>query len=203
MAGQDKRIDAYIARSADFARPILVHLRAAVWDACPEVEETVKWGMPHFQYRGMLCSMAAFKAHCSFGFWKGALMVDSAGKADDAMGQFGRITRVRDLPGKTALRGYIRKAMALNEAGIKIDRPQKHPKPALRTPPVLAAALRRNASARETYDAFSPSHRREYIEWLVETRSEATLARRLAQAVEWMSQGKTRHWKYQTRRKET
>ena len=121
MATRDRRVDAYIERSADFAKPILTHLRAVVHDACPEVEETIKWNFPHFVYRdGILCSMAAFKAHCAFGFWKGALIIDQEGApTEKAMGQFGRIASVKDLPSKKVLAGLVKKAMSLNDAGVK------------------------------------------------------------------------------------
>jgi hypothetical protein len=86
-------VDAYIARAATFAQPILKHLRATVHNACPEVEEALKWGMPFFVYRGSpLCSMAAFKQHCSFGFWKAALVTGTKRGAREGMGDFGKIT---------------------------------------------------------------------------------------------------------------
>jgi uncharacterized protein YdeI (YjbR/CyaY-like superfamily) len=199
MGKRDPRIDAYIARSAEFAQPILRHIRDVVHAVCPDVEETLKWSFPHFDYRGeMMCSMAAFKAHCAFGFWKGSLVVrEAAAGSGEAMGQMGRITRVADLPTKKVLAGQIKKAMALNDAGIKVQRTKGPPKQPLATPPDLARALKANRAARKAFDGFSPSARRDYVEWLLEAKTEATRSRRLDTAVEWISEGKTRNWKYQ------
>ena len=162
MGTRDPRIDAYIAASADFARPVLTHLRELVHATCPDVEETMKWSFPHFMYEGMLCSMASFKAHCAFGFWKGALVLDDTSKDSEAMGNLGRITSVKDLPPKKVLAGYIRKAMALNEQGVKTPTKRKPAlkKPVPRMPKELALALDRHPKARATFEAFSPSHRR-------------------------------------------
>lgn len=195
---RDRRIDAYIARQADFARPILEHLRESVHSACPECEETLKWSSPTFMYKGqILCSMAAFKAHATFGFWKGSLVVGDAGEQKSAMGQFGRLASIGDLPSDEILSQLIRKAMALTDAGAKTERPVKHPKPAIETPADLEAALDSNPVARATFDAFPPSCRRDYLEWIVEAKREETRAKRLAQAVEWMAEGKRRNWKYE------
>ncbi len=194
----DKRVDAYIAKSADFAQPILTHLRQVVHVACPDVEETLKWGMPTFLYHGILCSMAAFKQHCTFGFWKGKLIVDEQGRqADEAMGQFGRLSSVKDLPAKKVLVGYIHKAMALNESGVTVPKPKKPKvKKEIVIPPDLAAALKKNAKARAAFDAFSPSHKREYIEWITEAKREETREKRLKTTIEWLTEGKSRNWKY-------
>ncbi|MEO8460483.1 MAG: YdeI/OmpD-associated family protein [Dokdonella sp.] len=195
MAIRDPRVDQYIAKSAEFARPILAHVRECVHAACPKVEETIKWGMPYFVYQGNLCGMAAFKQHCAFGFWKRQL-IKPAGKGDgDAMGQFGRITALSDLPSAKVLAGYIKQAMALNEAGIQ---PPKTPskKPTLAIPDDLVAALKRNRKAAAVFEKFAPSHRREYIEWLTEAKRAETRERRLATAIEWISEGKQRNWKY-------
>jgi uncharacterized protein YdeI (YjbR/CyaY-like superfamily) len=198
MAARDPRIDAYIAKSAEFARPILEHLREVVHAACPDVEETMKWSRPHFEYKGLLCGMSAFKEHCAFGFWKGSLILGEGGEAEGAMGQFGRITRLSDLPSKKVLSGYIKKAMELNEAGVKPPTPSKPkaPKPEPAVPDDLAAALALHDAARATFDRFSPSHRREYIEWITEAKTPATRSRRLETAVEWLAEGKSRNWKY-------
>jgi uncharacterized protein YdeI (YjbR/CyaY-like superfamily) len=194
---RDPRIDAYISRQADFARPILEHLRAAVHAACPEVEETVKWGMPHFLYKGqMLAGMGAFKAHATFGFWRGREVLGETGGERDAMGQFGRLTSVGDLPEPPALEAVIRKAMALAEAGPK-PRPESQPKPPAETPDDLRDALAASPAAGATFEAFPPSCRREYVEWIVEAKRPETRAKRLAQAVEWMAEGKRRNWKYE------
>lgn len=195
---RDPRIDAYIAKSADFAKPILKHLRAIVHTACPQVEETVKWGMPHFDYKGMMCSMAAFKRHCSFGFWRGALIVkDRDNKDREAMGQFGRITSITDLPPKKVIATYVKAAMKLNDSGVKsTERAKRKTRTSLPVPADLAAALKRNTKARKTFDTFSPSQRREYIEWLADAKAEDTRKRRLATTIEWLAEGKPRNWKY-------
>lgn len=194
---RDPRIDAYIAKSADFAKPILTYLREIVHRACPRVEETMKWSAPHFMYEGMLCGMASFKSHCAFGFWKGGLVLDAKGKTREAMGHFGRITSLEDLPSKKVLSGYIRKAMALNEKGIPSPtRTKRAPKPEAAVPKDLAAALDKNQKAGATFDDFSPSHRREYVEWITEAKTEATRQRRLETAIGWMAEGKSRNWKY-------
>jgi len=201
MAIRDPRIDAYISNAPEFARPILVHLREVVHAACPGVEETMKWSMPSFVYAGgILCGMAAFKQHATFGFWKGRLIVPGDGGSNEsAMGQFGRITKVSELPSKKVLAGYVKQAMKLNEEGVKDPartRPDKS-KPAPATPNVLLAALKKNNQAKATFDAFSPSCKREYIDWINEAKREETRQRRVAQAVEWIAEGKQRNWKYQ------
>jgi uncharacterized protein YdeI (YjbR/CyaY-like superfamily) len=193
---RDKRVDAYIAKSADFAKPILTYLREVVHEACPDVEETMKWSAPHFMYNGMLCVMASFKEHCGFGFWKGALVVETDGKADQSAGQFGRITRISDLPPKKVLVGYIKKAMALNESGTAVPRKPKRAARDVTPPDYFVAALKKNKKARATFEGFSPSRRREYVEWITEAKREATRQQRLEQALEWLAEGKPRHWKY-------
>jgi uncharacterized protein YdeI (YjbR/CyaY-like superfamily) len=198
MATKDSRIDAYIAKSADFAQPILAYLREVVHSACPEVEETLKWSSPHFMYKTrMLCAMAAFKQHVTFGFWLGKLVTDVSANGT-AMGQFGRITKIADLPSKKALIALLMKAMALNEAGAKSPTRAKGtpPRPPSAVPDDLAAALLKNAKARKTFEAFSPSQRREYIEWINEAKRETTRVQRLATTLEWLAQAKPRNWKY-------
>ena len=197
MGTRDPRIDAYIAKSPEFAQPILTHLRAVVHEACPNVEETTKWSSPHFDYHGMMCGMSAFKEHCAFGFWKASLVLDDKNnKAQDAMGHFGRITSLADLPPKKTLMRYIKKAMELNEQGIVAKRPPKRPKKPIAVPPYFTAALKKNKKALATFEGFSPSHQREYLEWITEAKTEETRQRRLATAVEWMAEGKARNWRY-------
>jgi uncharacterized protein YdeI (YjbR/CyaY-like superfamily) len=207
MGTRDPRVDAYIEKSADFARPILTHIREVVHAACPDVEETMKWSFPHFMYRGMLCSMASFKQHCAFGFWKGSLLVgggadgadgaDGAEPAEDAMGQFGRITSLADLPDDDTLTGYVHAAMRLNEQGVPSPtRTKKEPRPELATPSYLTEALASHTAAQETFERFSPSQRREYVEWLTEAKTDATRQKRLATTLEWLAEGKPRMWKY-------
>jgi len=193
---RDPRIDAYIARQADFARPILEHLRAAVHAACPDCEEMLKWSAPAFIYKGsILANMAAFKAHASFGFWQGEKVTGETAK--EGMGSFGKLASPADLPDAATLAALIHKAMALAESGEKAPRPLKHPKPALETPPDLEAALAGNLAARTTFDAFPTSARRDYLDWLADAKRPETRAKRLAQTVEWLAEGKRRNWKYE------
>jgi uncharacterized protein YdeI (YjbR/CyaY-like superfamily) len=194
---RDPRIDAYIDRAAPFARPILAQVRQWVHDACPGVEETIKWGMPTFVHAGgILCGMAAFKQHASFGFWKHALVVGE-GEPRDGMGSYGKMTSVEELPPRKTVLAHVRKAMQLNEDGVKSPARRAAPKPPPETPADLAAALKQNPAAQATFDAFPPGCRREYIDWIVEAKREETRAKRLAQAIAWMAEGKRRNWKYE------
>ena len=196
MAKKDPRIDAYIAKSADFAKPILTGIRAVVHDVCPDVEETMKWSFPHFGYKGMMCSMAAFKGHCAFGFWKSSLVLDQPA-GDDGMGHFGKITSLRDLPPDRQLAAYVKKAARLNDDGVRVAKRPSAPKKPLTVPTDFAEAIKRKAAARKTFDAFSPSQRREYVEWVTDAKTDATRQKRMATAVDWLSEGKTRNWKYE------
>ncbi|MBI5364857.1 MAG: YdeI/OmpD-associated family protein [Planctomycetes bacterium] len=196
MGTRDPRIDAYIEKAAPFARPILVHLRAVVHSACPKVVETVKWGSPSFEHAGLLCGMAAFKQHCAFGFWKHDLVVEGDTKAKEAMGSFGRITSVKDLPSKATLARYVKKAMQLNADGVKVVRKKTVPRRPIPVHPEFAAALARNKKASATLAGFSPSQQRDYLEWIATAKQDATRARRIETAVEWLAQGKPRNWKY-------
>jgi uncharacterized protein YdeI (YjbR/CyaY-like superfamily) len=200
-AHRDARIDAYIEKSAEFARPILSHLRDVVHEACPEVHETMKWSMPFFEHHGLLAMMAAFKQHCGFGLWKGGMVLEKGSRSSDAMGQFGRITSIRDLPAKHVLLGYIREAARLNEEGV--NRPAPKPKPksdrVLHIPDYLTAALRKNKQASANFEAFSYTKRKDYVDWLTEAKTEATRDKRLATAVEWIAENKGRNWKYEQR----
>lgn len=192
------KVDAYIAKAAPFAQPILKHLRKIVHAGCPGAQETIKWSMPFFDYKGSVAHMAAFKEHCAFGFWKGSLFLKIEERGD-AMGHFGRITQLSDLPDDKTLLGYVREATELNERGVKKDaapRPKKESRP-LAVPKDLVAALKKSAKASKTFENFSPSHRREYIEWITEAKREETRQRRLTTAIEWLAEGKPRMWKYQ------
>lgn len=196
MGSPDPRIDAYLAAAPAFAQPILTRLREDVHAACPGVEETMKWSRPHFLLDGkLLCGMSAFKAHCAFGFWarEGA----EPGQPG-AMGDYGRIAGLTDLPSRTELRRQIRAAAALLQAGAprarKADRP---PRAALAMPTDFAAALDATPAARRHYDAFPPGKQRDYVEWVLEAKREQTRAKRIAQAVGWLAEGKSRNWKYE------
>jgi uncharacterized protein YdeI (YjbR/CyaY-like superfamily) len=200
MPKTDKRIDAYIAKSQDFAKPILNHVRALVHKAIPEVEETIKWGFPHFEYAGgTVFSMASFKQHCAFGFWKAKLLKDTYKILDtkEAMGHFGRVTALKDLPSNKILTEYLKEAAKLNEQGIKIKKVVKPGvKKELEIPDCFMKALKKNKKALVTFESFSTSHKREYVDWITEAKTDETRNKRLATAVEWMSEGKPRMWKY-------
>jgi uncharacterized protein YdeI (YjbR/CyaY-like superfamily) len=199
MAKTDKRIDAYIAKSQPFAKPILKHLRRVVHDTCPECEETIKWGMPAFTYLGEnMVGIAAFKLHAALGFWKYALLKDPKGiLKDESMGSLGKITSFNDLPSDAVLKGFLKQAMKLNEQGIKVPKAKTAPKAELSVPIELKCALANNKAARAVFENFAPSNRREYIEWIAEARTDATRDKRIATALEWLAEGKRRNWKYE------
>ena len=196
MGKKDPRVDAYIARSPDFAQPILKHIRKLVHKAYPGIEETLKWGMPSFSHAGIVCQMAAFKHHCAFGFWKSKLILEPA---DAGMGSFGKITRRADLPSDAKLVGYVKKAVRLNEQGVKLPGGSKRKATPLRVPAYLSAALKARPKAAATFKALSTSHRNEYLEWIAGAKQEATRQKRLATALQWLSQGKNYNWRYEKR----
>ena len=197
----DPRIDEYIKKSVPFAQPILQHLRELVHKACPDVQETMKWSFPHFDYQGILCSMASFKQHCSFGFWKASMMSDPqqiinpVGKT--AMGHFGKITSLKDIPPDKTIIAYLKEAMRLNEEGVKLPAKAKAEKKDVETPEALVKALRKNKKAQTAFENFSPSHKREYIEWITEAKTDATRNKRIDTTIEWLTEGKSRNWKYE------
>lgn len=201
MAKYDNRVDEYIKKAAPFAQPILNHLRDLVHEACPGATETIKWNFPHFEYGGaILCSMAAFKKHCTFGFWKAALMSDPKGILEaigkTAMGQLGQITGLSDLPPDKIIKGFILQAVKLTDEGAKLPgKTQSSPKD-LVVPDYFLKAVRKNKAALKTFDSFSLSNKKDYIAWVTEAKTELTRDRRLAQAIEWMAEGKIRNWKY-------
>lgn len=202
MAIKDNPIDIYISKAADFAKPILNHLRELVHTACPDAEEKIKWGFPHFDYMGeMMCSMASFKQHAVFGFWKAALMKDPVlierAKSEVSMGHLGRITSLRDLPSDKKIIAWIREAMQLNEQGIKVpSKPKTADKKELAVPDYFLKALGKHKKALQTFEAFSYSHKKEYVQWIDGAKTEETKNKRMAQAIEMMTEGKSRNWKY-------
>jgi uncharacterized protein YdeI (YjbR/CyaY-like superfamily) len=198
MGSRDRRVDAYIAQSAHFARPILTHLREVVHETCPDVEETIKWRSPTFVYHGIMAGMSAFKEHAIFGFWKGSLLVDDkSDKSQSAMGQFGRLTKLSDLPSKRVLAGLVKKAMVLNESGVKLERTPKRDKKPITMPQELAAALARDKKAKLAFDAMSPSHRKEYMEWVGDAKKDETRVRRIEKVVAQLKEKKALNWKYE------
>jgi uncharacterized protein YdeI (YjbR/CyaY-like superfamily) len=200
MGSRSPRVDAYIARQQEFARPILDHLRGVVHTTCPDVVEEIKWSCPHFTYKGMFCAMAAFKEHVTFGFWKGSLirgLAPNSNNGGESMGNFGRITSLEDLPSQKVLTGYVKEAMRLNDEGIGVERRKRAPVAEPKVPKELAAALAKNAKVRTAFAALSASHRREYAEWVGEAKRDETRAKRVAQTLEWVAEGKSRNWKYE------
>lgn len=198
MPTTDKRIDAYIERSAEFAQPILQHLRRLIHKACPDVTETLKWSMPSFEYKGILCGFAAFKQHATFGFWKQSLMeTDAFPKNKTAMGSFGRITSLKDLPSDKVMIGLIHQAMELNEKGVKVPKKPATAKKELIVPDDLKKALSKNKAAKIQFEKFSYSHKKEYVEWITEAKTDPTRLKRLGTTIEWLSEGKGRNWKYE------
>ncbi len=204
MGKRDKAIDAYIAKSADFAKPILTHLRELVHKACPDAEEKLKWSMPHFDYKGeMMCGMAAFKQHASFGFWKASLMKDpiliETAKTEVAMGHLGCIRTLKDLPSDKKLTAWIKEAMELNDKGIKVVK-----KPVVKVelvePDYFKKALAKNKKAQKVWDGFAYSHKKEYLQWITEAKTEPTRESRMATAFEWIAEGKGRNWKYEKKK---
>ncbi len=199
----DKRVDAYIANAAPFAQPVLTHFRSLIHKADPDVVETIKWGFPNFESHGaVVCSMAAFKQHCTFGFWKASLMKDPnkilAIGEKASMGHLGRIETLKDLPADKILISYIKEAVKLNADGVKVARKEKSKTIApVEIPEVVKKALKKNARALKVFEAFSPSHRKEYIEWISEAKTETTRDKRIATMIEWLEEGKSRNWKYQ------
>lgn len=203
MGKRDERIDAYIEKSADFAKPILRHLRELVHRGCPQVKETMKWSFPHFDYRGgILCSMASFKRHCAFGFRKASLLSDSdklLAQSREAMGQMGQIKSLDDLPPDDVLIGYIKEAARLNEENVKLPsgRAQTSGKKEIVVPDYVSEALRQNRKAHETFENFSYSNKKEYVQWITEAKTAETRDKRLATAIQWLNEGKSRNWKYE------
>jgi hypothetical protein len=197
MGYRDSRVDDYIAKAAPFAQPILKHVRKLAHKACPNVTETIKWSFPHFDYRGIMLGMAAFKRHCAIGFWKGELVVGRTAGGDGAMGHFGKITSLNDLPSDRQLLAYVRKAAELNEKGVGKPRvkPARAKRP-LRIPDYLSTALSQNKKAASNFERFSPSHKKEYVDWITEAKREETREQRLQNAIEWIAHGKPRNWKY-------
>lgn len=198
MASRDARIDAYIANARPFARPILVEVRARVHRACPRVEEGLRWGMPAFLHDGLLLTMAAFTAHCACSFWKHDLLFESRVGSEGAMGSFGRLTRIEDLPGKREFTRLVREAVRLNEAGIKPPRPVRPP--AEDAPhPDFAQALDGNREAARHFAGMSPSGRREFTTWIAGAKREETRTRRIAQAISMLESGEGRNDRYRRR----
>jgi uncharacterized protein YdeI (YjbR/CyaY-like superfamily) len=201
------KVDEYFVKAAPFAQPVLAHLRGLIHKACPDVVEEMKWSRPFFLHGGViLCNLSAFKQHCSFGFWGaeiGKVLRADGVVQDGGMGSLGKITSVKDLPADKHMLGYLRQAVALIESGqgenrmVAARRVVKAPKAVVEMPSELTAALKKNKAAGKAFEALSPSCKREYVEWIADAKREETRARRIAQAVDWIAEGKQRNWKYQ------
>lgn len=194
------KVDTYIAKSQDFAQPILNKIRELVWQACPDVEETLKWGAPHFEYKGVICSMMSFKQHCNFSFWKGTAMKDPH-KLLTIMGKtsFGLIQKlkdVEDLPEDKIMLQYLAEAISINESGVKVPLQTKTDKKELTIPDYFMNAVKTDKKALETFEGFSYSNKKEYVEWVTEAKREETREKRLVTSVEWLAEGKPKNWKY-------
>lgn len=203
MPKKDKRIDVYIDNAEPFAKPVLKKLRELIHKGNPETKETIKWGMPFFEYKGPLCNFASFKKHATFGFWKYKLIKDPKGylqdisnKGGDAMGNLGRITGLKDLPPDNVIIGFIKQAKKLNDDGIKSPSKTKISKKELEIPDYFIKALKRNKQAEITFNGFPYSHKKEYVEWITDAKTDATRLKRINTAIEWMTEGKSRTWKY-------
>ncbi len=197
---KDERIDAYITAAPDFAKPILIHLRKLVHQASPNIEEDIKWSMPFFNYNGMLCSMAAFKKHCAFNIFKFKQMQAAAHfeeKNAEAAGQFGKITSVDNLPPDDIIIGYLQEAMKLNETKTKPSKKNEASNAILFYPEGMQAALDANTKAKEAFERMSYSHKKDYVEWIAEAKTDATRNKRIATMIEWLQEGKRRNWKYE------
>jgi uncharacterized protein YdeI (YjbR/CyaY-like superfamily) len=193
----DPRIDDYIAKAPAYAQPIITHIRNLIHHAVPGVLETMKWSHPHFDYKGPAFGIGAFKEHMGLNFWKNTLMDDPQGlfQNDGSAGSLGKIKSLADLPADDVLLDYFRRAIELNEKGVKVAAPAKAPKAELPVPDYLIAAFKTNQAALQHFEQFSPSAKREYLEWLAEAKSEATRTKRLETMMEWVAEGKTRKYK--------
>src|SRR4051812_20916329 len=207
MGKKDTRVDAYIAKKAAFAQPILKELRAIIHEAHPDIDEDIKWGAPAFMHKGIVCIIAGFKEYVGVNFWKGALIVPSMARRatdDKDMKQLEKIHSVDEIPPRKKIIEYVQAAVKLNEGGVPTPNRGKaataRKRAPLRTPPSLAKALARNAKAKSTYEGFSPSHKREYVEWIADAKTEETRERRIEQALGWLAEGKPRNWKYMKKR---
>ena len=198
------KVDDFISKQADFAKPILEHFRQIVHENCPDVEEKMKWSMPFFDYKGeMMCHMAAFKHHCAFGFWKAKLMKDAIllenAQGEHSMGHLGKITSLADLPTDSILAGYIKEAMVLNDLGLKIAKPKSERDKEIEVPSDFLEKIEENEEAMLFFEKASYSFKKEYIMWVNESKTDATRQKRMQQAVEWIAEGKGRNWKYESR----
>jgi len=203
MAAKDPRVDSYISEAAEFARPILKHFRKIIHQGCPEAVETIKWGCPFFDYHGLFCGFAAFKAHASLFFWRDidvSRWLNKTNTAGAGMGQFGKIAAMADLPQDSVLLACVRAAVEQRDAPASITKRKRQPASELPVPGDLKKALTANAKAAATFKAFAPSHRRAYLDWIADAKQPATRERRVQTTIEWLAEGKQQNWKYLAQR---
>ncbi|KAF2080744.1 YdeI/OmpD-associated family protein [Flavobacterium sharifuzzamanii] len=200
MENYNKDVTAYIAKMADFAKPILNHLREVIFSACPEAEENIKWGTPHYSYKGdHLVMMGGFKQHCSFSLYKAELMKDAEIQASVKAGKkFGYMDKIKDLselPSKEKLTAYIKEAMVFNENGTAKPKPVKEKSTAeVVAPKEFVDALKKDTKATEIFESKSPSFRKNYIIWIADAKTDETRNKRISQSLEWIAEGKDRFW---------
>lgn len=203
MKNANPKFGEYIAKSADFAKPILTHLRQLIHDTCPDVDEIMKWSIPHFDYKGeMMCILAAYGHHCSFTFWKADLMSDQKLRKNvdpkQPLGYMSKLTSLSDLPSDAGLIAYIKEAMALNENGVKLVIKRKTEAPAvIEVPDYFAEKLAANPVAKEIFESKSASFRKDYLVWIIDAKTDATRQKRMEESLEWIAEGKGRFWKYE------
>lgn len=208
VASFDPRIDDYIAKARPFAQPILSRIRELVHKACPGAVETMKWSRPFFEYKGaILGNMSAFKEHCSFGFWGeeiAAVLREAKVLRPDAMGSLGRLCSMEDLPSDKQMLKLLRQAAGFIDSGhytspmAARNKVVKAPAAAVEAPAEFKKALKADKKAAAAFAAFSPSCKREYVEWIADAKRAETREKRIATAIEWIGAGKSRHWKYQS-----
>jgi uncharacterized protein YdeI (YjbR/CyaY-like superfamily) len=202
MAQFDSKVSDYIAKSEDFAKPVLEHWRQILHETCPGVTEAIKWGIPHFDYKGdFMCIMASHKNHCSFSFHKASLMSDprlkEAASLKPTQRFMGKITSLADLPDDAAFIALVKEAMVVNEKGLKVVAPKPDKPKVLEVPDYFVEKLKINPGAMEIFENKSPSYRKDYIVWIADAKTDATRQKRMEEALEWIAEGKGRFWKYE------
>jgi hypothetical protein len=200
------QVTAYAAAMPAYAQPIFAHLRALIHTTCPDTDEAIKWSIPHFERDGdYLCIFAASPGHASFTFYKQQLMSDPRLRDNlnlPAIKRFmGRLTSLSDLPDDATLAAMLQEAADLNARGVRL--PDRAPK----TPPVIdmpsavatavATALAANPAAQAVWDAKSAAWRKDYLVWITAAKTDPTRDARIAEALDWIADGKARFWKYQ------